>query len=165
MRHTMRHIFGAILCLTLVGALLVACSAPAPAPTPTKAPAAPAATKAPAAEPTKAPAAAPTKAAEPTKAAADASTKPASAPGKLGPMPQFAPINLQWAAGAVGGGWYALSAGMADMMKQEVPALQINVVPGSGVANHPRTAKNDVQFAMGFPSLAKALLDGVDPYS
>lgn len=163
MRHTRKRIIGIVLGLTLIGALLVACTAPAAAPTaaPTKAPAA-APTTAPAAAPTTAPAAAPTKA-----PAAAEPTKPAAAPApatKLGPMPQLPATTLQFAAGSVGGGWYALSAAMSDLVKQEVPNLQINVVPGAGIANHPRVVKNDVQLAMGFPSVAKALMEGVEPF-
>jgi len=88
----------------------------------------------------------------------------APAPAELGAMPSIPATTLQFAAGSVGGGWYALSAAMSDLVKQEVPNLQINVVPGAGIANHPRVVGNDVQLAMGFPSVAKALMDGVEPF-
>lgn len=160
MRRRKSHVLAAILCLSVVGTLLVACTAPAAAPT-----AAP--TKAPAAAPTTAPAAAPTTApaAAPTKPAAPEATKPAApAATKLGPLPQLPPTTVQWAAGGVGGGWYALSASVAELIKQEQPNLQINVVPGAGIANHLRVAKGDVQVAFGFPPLAKALMEGVEPF-
>jgi len=87
---------------------------------------------------------------------------PASA--QMGAMPSIPATTLQFAAGSVGGGWYALSAAMSDLVKQQVPSLQLNVVPGAGIANHPRVVGNDVQLAMGFPSVAKALMDGVEPF-
>ncbi len=157
MRYTKSYAIAAILCLTLIGTLLVACTAPGAAPT---------------AAPTKAPAAAPTKAPEATKPAAAPTTAPAAtkapaaapAAGTLGPMPQIPATTLQFAAGSVGGGWYALAAAMSDLVKQEVPNLQLNVVPGAGIANHPRVVSNDVQLAMGFPSVAKALMEGVEPF-
>lgn len=147
-----------LLGIALVGLLVMACTAPAPAPTtapakpaPTTAPAAPAPTKAPAAEPTK-PAAAPA-----------ATTAPAAAT-KLGPMPQIPATTMAWAAGGVGGGWYQLSAALSELIKSEYPNLQINVVPGAGIANHLRIAKNEVPLAMGFPSVAKALMNGTEPF-
>jgi len=162
------NLFTAILCLSILTVALAACTAPAAPPTPaapTKAPAT-APTTAPAAAPTKAPAAAttaPTGAAAPTAAP----TKPAAtaAPAALGPMPQIPPTTLNFAAGSVGGGWYALSASISDMVKQQLPNLQINVVPGAGIANHPRVVSNDVQLALGFPSFAKALMDGAEPFT
>lgn len=164
MRHTKSRFSVMVLGLALVALLLAACTAPAaPAPAaPTKAPAAAAPTKAPAAAPTTAPAA--TKAPAAATTAPAATKAPAASTGSLGPMPALQPTTMQWAAGGVGGGWYQLSAGIAELVKQEVPNLQINVVPGAGIANHLRVAQGEVPLAMGFPSVAKALMNGTEPF-
>jgi TRAP transporter TAXI family solute receptor len=83
---------------------------------------------------------------------------------QLGPMPQPKPATYLLAAGGVGGGWYNLSAALADLVNKQVPAVQINVVPGAGIANILRVGKNDVPFALGFPPFVKAMLDGTEPF-
>ncbi len=42
--------------------------------------------------------------------------------------------SLTWTAGAVGGGWYALSGGMAALLREKA-GLNIKVVPGGGTQN------------------------------
>lgn len=84
--------------------------------------------------------------------------------GQLGPMPQPKPATYLLAAGGVGGGWYNLSAALGDIVTKEVPAVQINVVPGAGIANILRVGKNDVPFALGFPPFVRAMLAGTEPF-
>ncbi len=83
---------------------------------------------------------------------------------QLGPMPQPKPGTYLLAAGGVGGGWYNLSAALGDIVTKAVPAVQINVVPGAGIANILRVGKNDVPFALGFPPFVKAMLAGTEPF-
>jgi TRAP transporter TAXI family solute receptor len=87
-----------------------------------------------------------------------------AAAAQLGPMPQPRPATYLLAAGGVGGGWYNLSAALADMVNKQVPVVQINVVPGAGIANILRVGKNDVPFALGFPPFVRAMLEGTEPF-
>ncbi len=72
---------------------------------------------------------------------------------------------MQFVAGGVGGGWYNVAAAVGDMVVKAAPSLQLNVVPGAGIANNLRVAKNEVPLALGFPPLAKAMMDGTEPYT
>ena len=98
--------------------------------------------------------------------AAAPTSAPAASPAgdRLGPMPQPKPATYLLAAGGVGGGWYNLSAALGDLVTKEVPAVQINVVPGAGIANLLRVGKNDVPFALGFPPFVRAMLGGTEPF-
>ena len=40
------------------------------------------------------------------------------------------PITLVWSAGGVGGGWYTVAAGIAELVKEAAPEISIKVVPG-----------------------------------
>ena len=42
--------------------------------------------------------------------------------------------SLTWTAGAVGGGWYAISGGMAELLREKA-GLNIKVIPGGGTQN------------------------------
>jgi uncharacterized protein len=58
--------------------------------------------------------------------------------------------SLTWTAGAVGGGWYTISGGMAELLREKA-GLNIKVVPGGGTQNP-------------VPPLLGAALRGEDPY-
>lgn len=77
---------------------------------------------------------------------------------------KLSPITLQGSAGGVGGVWYIILAGVADLIKEKVPEIQIKVVPGGGLINPPRVAKGDVQLAMVFAPQAAATYYGRDPF-
>ena len=44
-------------------------------------------------------------------------------------LPAAAQPSLTWTAGAVGGGWYAISGGMAELIREKA-GLNIKVIPG-----------------------------------
>ena len=48
--------------------------------------------------------------------------------------PVDAQQSLTWTAGAVGGGWYTISGGMAELMREKA-GLNIKVIPGGGTQN------------------------------
>ncbi len=79
-------------------------------------------------------------------------------------QPKVSPITLQGSAGGVGGVWYIIFAGIAELIKEKVPEIQIKVVPGGGLINPPRVAKGDVQMAMVFAPQAAATYYGRDPF-
>ena len=77
--------------------------------------------------------------------------------------PAAAQQSLTWTAGAVGGGWYAISGGMAELMREKT-GLNIKVVPGGGTQNPVLVQKGEAEIGMGLPPLLQAALNGEDPY-
>jgi hypothetical protein len=80
------------------------------------------------------------------------------------PQTKVKPITLQASAGGVGGVWYIVLAGVAEVIKEKVPEISIKVVPGGGLINPPRVAKGDVQMAVVFAPQAAATYHGMDPF-
>jgi uncharacterized protein len=77
--------------------------------------------------------------------------------------PAAAQQSLTWTAGAVGGGWYAISGGMAELLREKA-GLNIKVVPGGGTQNPPLVQKGEAEIGMGLPPLLDAAMKGEDPY-
>jgi uncharacterized protein len=71
--------------------------------------------------------------------------------------------SLTWTAGAVGGGWYAISGGMAELLREKAN-LNIKVIPGGGTQNPLLVEKGDAELGMGLPPLLGAAFRGEDPY-
>ncbi|HET8576996.1 MAG TPA: TAXI family TRAP transporter solute-binding subunit [Methylomirabilota bacterium] len=71
--------------------------------------------------------------------------------------------SLTWTAGAVGGGWYAISGGMAELLREKA-GLNIKVIPGGGTQNPVLVQKGDAELGMGLPPLLGAATRGEDPY-
>ena len=71
--------------------------------------------------------------------------------------------SLTWTAGAVGGGWYAISGGMAELLREKA-GLNIKVIPGGGTQNPVLVEKGDAELGMGLPPLLGAAQRGEDPY-
>lgn len=62
--------------------------------------------------------------------------------------PAHAQQNLTWAAGAVGGGWYAISNGMAELMREKA-GLSIKVIAGGGAQNAVLIQKGEAEIGRG----------------
>src|SRR5512146_1994522 len=71
--------------------------------------------------------------------------------------------SLTWTAGAVGGGWYAISGGMAELLREKA-GLNIKVIPGGGTQNPVLVQKGEAEIGMGLPPLLDAAMKGEDPY-
>jgi len=78
-------------------------------------------------------------------------------------LPATAQQSLTWTAGAVGGGWYAISGGMAELLREKAQ-LTIKVIPGGGTQNPVLVQKGDAEIGMGLPPLLDAARKGEDPY-
>jgi TRAP transporter TAXI family solute receptor len=78
--------------------------------------------------------------------------------------PAVAQQSLTWTAGAVGGGWYAISGGMAELLREKA-GLNIKVVPGGGTQNPVLVQGGEAEIGMGLPPLLGAALRGEDPYA
>jgi TRAP transporter TAXI family solute receptor len=81
--------------------------------------------------------------------------------GLIGPA--AAQQSLTWTAGAVGGGWYAISGGMAELIREKA-GVNIKVVPGGGTQNPVLVASGEAEIGMGLPPLLGAAARGEDPY-
>lgn len=85
-----------------------------------------------------------------------------AAPTILRPAAAQAP--LEWVAGALGGGWYTMVTGMAQLVQEANPGITIRVVPGGGVANPTRVHNGVSQLGMGLDFLVADAIKGQDPY-
>ena len=74
------------------------------------------------------------------------------------------PVRLTWTAGGTGGGWYVLAAGIAKIIKEKAPNIEISVIPGAGTQNQPIVGSNKVELGFGMPPFVVAALKGTDPY-
>src|SRR6059036_664191 len=77
--------------------------------------------------------------------------------------PATAQQSLTWTAGAVGGGWYAISGGMAELLREKA-GLTIKVIPGGGTQNPVLVQKGEAELGLGLPPLLDAAVKGEDPY-
>lgn len=80
------------------------------------------------------------------------------------PQPVYAQVTLRAAGGGVGGTWYSTLASLAELFKEKVANVNVEVVPGGGVANPVRVAKGDVELAWSYPPFTAAALEGRNPY-
>lgn len=76
-----------------------------------------------------------------------------------------AQTTLEWVAGSLGGGWYTMAAGLASLVREENPELQIRVVPGGGLANPTRIQNGQSQMGWGIDAFTAAAFKGEEPYT
>ena len=72
--------------------------------------------------------------------------------------------NLEYSAGQLGGGWYTMSSGIAKIIMEEYPDLNIKVVPGGGTANPSKIQNGKSQMAMGLDIFTFAARNGKGIY-
>ncbi|MCD6363252.1 MAG: TAXI family TRAP transporter solute-binding subunit [Synergistetes bacterium] len=72
--------------------------------------------------------------------------------------------TYEWCAGAVGGGWYTMAAGIAELVKEKCPDINIKVLPGAGVANSIRVGTGKTPFGWGLSPFINAAVKGRFPY-
>jgi len=72
--------------------------------------------------------------------------------------------TLTWTAGGVGGGWYAIAGGIANIIHEKAPGITIKVIPGGGTVNPRLVDKGDCELGWGLPFLNVAAWNGEDPY-
>lgn len=73
-------------------------------------------------------------------------------------------VRLEWASGAPGGMWYLISAGIAQLIKDQAPHIEILVVPGAGTENTAIVGDNQKPIGFGMPNLVMAAVKGRPPY-
>jgi TRAP transporter TAXI family solute receptor len=74
------------------------------------------------------------------------------------------PTTLEWSCGSVGGGWYTMGAGIAEIVKAAVPEITIKVIPGGGTLNPPRVGEAKALMAWGLPPFVATAMQGMEPY-
>jgi hypothetical protein len=72
--------------------------------------------------------------------------------------------NLEWAAGSVGGSWFTIVSGLANLVTEADPSLTFRIVPGGGRDNPSKVQAGISQVAMGIDFLAAAAFAGTEPY-
>jgi TRAP-type uncharacterized transport system substrate-binding protein len=70
---------------------------------------------------------------------------------------------LTWSGGAAGGGWHAISTGVAELLRDKAD-LTVKVIPGGGAQNPVLVDRGDAQIGLGLPPLLEAARRGEDPY-
>jgi len=73
-------------------------------------------------------------------------------------------VKLSFTSGGVGGEWYVMSAGVADMIKEKAPWIEITVLPGGGTLNNARVGKGEVESGWGLNPFVVSAIKGEDPY-
>ncbi|MEW9672875.1 TAXI family TRAP transporter solute-binding subunit [Ammoniphilus sp. 3BR4] len=74
------------------------------------------------------------------------------------------PVNLTWAAGGMGGGWYSMAAGISSIIKEKNPNVNIKVIPGGSLQNIPFLDNGEAQIAWEQPPFVLAGVKGEDPF-
>ncbi|WP_426956880.1 TAXI family TRAP transporter solute-binding subunit [Muricoccus radiodurans] len=73
--------------------------------------------------------------------------------------------TFEYVAGSLGGGWYTMAAGLASLIRDENPDIQLRVVPGGGLANSTRVNNNQSQMGWGIDTFTAAAVRGEEPYT
>jgi TRAP transporter TAXI family solute receptor len=73
--------------------------------------------------------------------------------------------TLTWTAGGVGGGWYTIAGGIANIINEKAGGVTAKVIPGGGTANPSLVDKGDCELGWGLPFLNVAAWNGEDPYT
>jgi uncharacterized protein len=76
---------------------------------------------------------------------------------------QQAQQAITWTAGALGGGWFDISTGMAALLREKA-SLTIRVIPGGGAQNPVLVDKGDAAIGLGLPPLLEAAVRAAEPY-
>jgi hypothetical protein len=74
------------------------------------------------------------------------------------------PIRLDAVAGGAGGSWYLLLEGLAALVREVHPEIEIRVVEGGGVMNHALVGTGEVPMGILNPPMTVAALAGAEPY-
>jgi TRAP transporter TAXI family solute receptor len=73
------------------------------------------------------------------------------------------PATYTWVAGGMGGGWYTVAGGFANLVNEKEPRITIKVVPGGGLTNPIMLSQGDADIAWGVAWLDKAAFSGQAP--
>jgi TRAP transporter TAXI family solute receptor len=72
--------------------------------------------------------------------------------------------TLTWSAGGLGGGWYTMAGGFADVIHTICNDIVVKVVPGGGTVNPALLNKKEVELGWGLPFMNFAAYNGEEPF-
>ena len=75
-----------------------------------------------------------------------------------------AKVRLTWTAGGTGGGWFVMAGGIAKIIQEKNPDIQVNVIPGGGTKNQPVVGTNKAELGWALPPFVFLARKGVDLY-
>ncbi|MCC7427757.1 MAG: TAXI family TRAP transporter solute-binding subunit [Alphaproteobacteria bacterium] len=73
--------------------------------------------------------------------------------------------SLEWSAGSVGGSWFTIVTGLANLVMEKNPDIRLRITPGGGRDNPTKVQGGVSQIGMGIDFLAAAAMKGEDPYN
>jgi hypothetical protein len=83
--------------------------------------------------------------------------------GITGAAAQQRQVSLTWTAGPVGGGWYQIAGGIAELIR-DTTGITVKVIPGGGTQNPPLIDRGETELGWGLPPVLNAAWTGEDPY-
>lgn len=75
-----------------------------------------------------------------------------------------AKARITWTAGGTGGGWFVMAGGIAKIIQEKNPDIQINVIPGGGTKNQPVVGTNKAEIGWALPPFVVLARKGTDLY-
>src|SRR5690606_18944590 len=73
--------------------------------------------------------------------------------------------NIEWASGSPGGSWFSIVTGLANIVMNEHPDINIRIVPGGGRDNPSMIEGGISQMGLGIDFLAASAMRGEEPYN
>jgi TRAP transporter TAXI family solute receptor len=73
-------------------------------------------------------------------------------------------VTLTWTAGGLGGGWYTMAGGFADLIHSVNNDIIIKVIPGGGTVNPALLNKEEADLGWGLPFMNFAAYNGEEPF-
>jgi len=75
-----------------------------------------------------------------------------------------AKARVTFTAGGTGGGWFVMAGGIAKIVQEKNPNIQINVIPGGGTKNQPVVGSNKAELGWALPPFVVLARKGADLY-
>jgi len=75
-----------------------------------------------------------------------------------------AKARITWTAGGTGGGWFVMAGGIAKIIQEKNPNIQVNVIPGGGTKNQPVVGTNKAELGWALPPFVVLARKGTDLY-
>ncbi|MGM8366501.1 TAXI family TRAP transporter solute-binding subunit [Virgibacillus sp. W0181] len=74
------------------------------------------------------------------------------------------PVTLTWATGSDGGGWYSSAGGIASIINEKNPNINIKVIPGGTLQNIPFVTNGEADIAWEQAPFLETAMQGVEPF-
>src|SRR5690625_5173128 len=74
------------------------------------------------------------------------------------------PVTLTWATGSDGGGWYSAAGGIAALINEKNPNINIKVIPGGTLQNIPFLTNGEADIAWEQAPFLETAAEGIEPF-